>query len=108
MSCAEIMSQLPGRINKDAAKGWNAVIQFKFSGDGGGDWHLTVKDGEASLGEGTTDAATATVNTTAENWVGMTTGTLNPMQLFMSGALKVEGNIADVMKLNDPNVFKKD
>ncbi len=107
-TCAEIMDQMPGRINTEAAKDWNTVIQFKLSGDGGGDWNLTIVNGEATMATGEAAEPKATVLTSAESWVGMTTGTLNPMQLFMSGQLQVQGNIADVMKMNDPNVFKKE
>ena len=107
-TCAEIMEALPGRFNTEAAKDWNAVVQFQLSGDDGGEYTLTVKDGNATVAQGSTDEASATVIVSADNWVGMITGSANPMQLFMTGQLQVKGNIADVMKLNDPNVFVRE
>ena len=37
----------------------------------------------------------------------MTTGTVQAMQAFMTGQLKVEGNVGDVMKLNNPKIFAR-
>ena len=37
----------------------------------------------------------------------MITGSVNPMQAFMSGKIKITGNMADVMKLQNPTVFAR-
>jgi putative sterol carrier protein len=105
----DIFEAIPGRFDAKGAAGWKARIQFVFRGDGGDqDWYIQIADGNCSAGEGKVDQPTATVSTSAKTWIGMTTGTVQPMQAFTSGQLKVAGNIGDVMKLNSPQIFKRE
>ena len=43
---------MPANLNADAAKGMNSVIQFNLSGDGGGNYHVIIKDGACTVAEG--------------------------------------------------------
>ncbi len=107
MTCNEIFAAMPGRFLSDGAQGWNAVMQFKLSGDGGGEWNVVVQDGTCTVNEGVAEEPTATVEATAEVWQNMTTGKLNPMMAMMTGKLKAKGNLSDLMKLNDDKIFDK-
>ena len=44
-------------------------------------------------------AADSTVKVSWEDWQGLAQGTLNPMTAFMSGKLKVEGDMSVAMQL---------
>ena len=107
-SCQEIFSEMPARFNADAAQGWETEIQFEITGDGGGSWLLSVKDGVCSVSEGSSGSPTATLHSDAATWVGVHTGTVNPMMAFMGGKIRVEGNTAELMRLQDPKVFRRD
>ena len=107
ISAQQIFDAIPSRFNGAAAGGWNAVIQFALTGDGGGDWYVTVQNAACTVTAGKAEKPTATVRTSAQTWVGMVSGTVNPMNAFMSGQLTVQGNIGDVMKLQSPEVFRK-
>ena len=106
----DILTRIPGRFDAEAAGDWEATIQFEFSGEGSDDenWTVAVKGGECTVSEGTIDDPSATVKTAAEVWIGMTTGDVNPMQAFMSGKLKVSGDMGAVMKLNNPKIFRRE
>jgi len=105
----DIFNAIPARFDAKAAAGWKAKIQFTFRGDGGDqDWVIAVDDGKCSVSEGKVDGPSATVQTSAKTWIGMTTGKVQAMQAFTSGLLKVSGNIGDVMKLNSPQVFRRE
>ncbi|MHC4391046.1 MAG: SCP2 sterol-binding domain-containing protein [Planctomycetota bacterium] len=108
VTCADIFKEMPNRFNAEAAGDWNTVVQFNVSGDGGGEWILKVADGKCTVDEGKIEDAIATVNTDAETWVGVNTGTVNPMMAFMSKKLAVTGNMAELMKLNNPAIFRRD
>ena len=41
-----IFDAMPAQINADAAKGMNSTIQFKLTGDGGGDYYVEIKKTE--------------------------------------------------------------
>jgi putative sterol carrier protein len=102
---AQIMNAMPGRFNGEAAGNWETVIQFNIAN--GGDWIMEVKGGKCEVKEGKAPAAKATVVTDADTWVGINTGKVNPMQAFMTGKIKVTGNMGELMKLQNPAVFKK-
>lgn len=106
VSLKDIFQAIPERFNGDAAGSWNADIQFRFANDSGEDcWFVSVADGGINAGEGTVEQPTATILTGAETWIGMTMGSVDPMQAFMTGKLRIEGNMGDVMKLQDKSIF---
>ena len=107
ISIKDIFEAMPARFNSAAAGDWNADIQFNFSGDDGENWFVSVGEGACNVGAGTHDSPSATIDTSSDTWIGMITGSVDPMQAFMSGKLKVSGNIGDVMKLQNPNVFAR-
>ncbi len=103
----DIFEALPGRFNGQAAGGWETTIQFNLAGDGGGTWYMDVKGGTCTVSAGSATAPKATLNTDAATWVGINTGTVNPMTAFMTGKIKVQGDMGQLMKLNNPAIFKK-
>jgi putative sterol carrier protein len=97
----QIFDELPGRFNATNAAGWNTVIQFNISGDKGGNYVVDVKDGKCEVRQGSAEKASATITTSDDTWIGIVEGRVNPMTAFTLGQLKVSGNIADVMKLQN-------
>jgi len=101
----EIFSQMPTNFNADAAKGMNSVIQFNLSGDGGGNYHVIVKDGACSVAEGSHASPNMTMTMAAQDYVDMITGKLNGQMAFMSGKLKIAGDMGLAMKMQ--SLFKR-
>ena len=101
----EIFSQMPANINPDAAKGMNSVIQFNLTGDGGGNWHVIIKDGTAAVNEGTHASPNMTMTIAAQDYVDMISGKLNGQMAFMSGKLKIAGDMGLAMKMQ--SLFKR-
>ncbi len=98
-NCKEIFDEMPTRFNPASAVGWNTTIQFKISGDKGGDFILKVADGNCTVTQGVDPSPSATLITSDDTWMGIVMGTTNPMTAFTLGQLKVQGNMGDVMKL---------
>lgn len=86
--------------NFDASKAGdlNFSIAFDLSGDGGGQWYATIADGKLDTGKGSIDNPTATLSMDADDFAAMSKGELNPMMAFMSGKIKVDGDLNSVMK----------
>jgi len=101
----EIFSQMPTNFNADAAKGMNSVIQFNLSGDGGGNYHVIIKDGACSVAEGSHASPNMTMTMAAQDYVDMITGKLNGQMAFMSGKLKIAGDMGLAMKMQ--SLFKR-
>ena len=92
-SVKEVFDGMSDAFNATAAQGLDAVFQFEITGDDGGNWAVTIKDGACEIIEGTHDAPTTTLTMSGETWLAMVNGELNGMQAFMSGQLKVSGDI---------------
>jgi len=95
----EIFSLMPAQLNADTAKGMNSVIQFNLTGDGGGEWNVAIADGNCQVGEGTHASPNMTMTMTAGDYVDMITGKLNGQMAFMSGKLKIAGDMGLAMKM---------
>lgn len=99
MSVSELFNTMPSRLQADKAAGTNMGILFNLSGDGGGQYYVNIHDGRLDVSEGAPAATpNATVNMTAEDFQAMSSGSLNPMMAFMTGKVKVEGDLNSVMK----------
>ena len=94
-----IFDAMPAQINADAAKGMNSTIQFKLTGDGGGDYYVEIKDGTAKVTQGTAPSPNMTMTLAAQDYVDLIGGKLNGQMAFMSGKLKIAGDMGAALKL---------
>jgi hypothetical protein len=76
-----------------------AVYQFNISGAGGGSWTVDCTQPGGKIAEGTADAAGCTVVATEADFLAIVNGKLNPQMAFMSGKLKIAGDMGLAMKL---------
>ncbi|MEA2000464.1 MAG: SCP2 sterol-binding domain-containing protein, partial [Actinomycetota bacterium] len=61
------------------------------------DYYLSVGDGAASMALGTMDDADVSISSTHETAVSLFKGDLNTQMAFMTGQIKVSGNMAVLM-----------
>jgi len=96
---AAVFDQISGLINDDLVKKTNAVYSFALS-DQKTSWFLDLKNAPGSCGQGApTSEADATLSMTSNNFKKMFSGQLKPTTAFMSGRLKISGNMGKAMKL---------
>jgi putative sterol carrier protein len=95
----ETFDQMPGRFKADRAAGTNATIQYDISGEGGGTWHAVIKDGACTVASGPATNPNLTLQIGAQEWLDMTSGKQSGQMLFMSGKLKLKGDMGLAMKL---------
>lgn len=100
-----IFDAMPGQLNADAAKGMTTVIQFNLSGDGGGEYNVAIKDGACTVNTGAHASPNMTMTMAAQDYVDMITGKLNGQMAFMSGKLKIAGDMGLAMKMQ--SLFKR-
>ena len=96
---AELFKEMPKQFNTDKAGDLNAAVVFDLSGDEGGQWTVQIADGKCEVLETAIDSPTATVKMASEDYTAMVSGKLNPMMAFMSGKIKVDGDLNSVMKV---------
>jgi len=82
----------------------NAVFKFVLSGDNGGTWTLDLRKGTRSdfVSRGDDPKADASIHVAAADWLALTGGRMNPMRAFMSGKIRVDGDLK--LAVNLPNV----
>ena len=97
-TAADIFNSMPERFKADKAGDMDAAVQFDLSGDGGGQWYVVIAAGNVTVEKGTNPNPNATIRMAAPDYVDMSTGKLNSMAAFMSGKVKVEGDLNTVMK----------
>jgi putative sterol carrier protein len=95
----ESFEAMPGRFRPDKAAGTSAVIQYDISGEGGGTWNAVIKDGACVVNEGQAANPNLTLSISAQDWLDMLGGKQSGQMLFMSGKLKVKGDMGLAMKL---------
>jgi 3-hydroxyacyl-CoA dehydrogenase/3a,7a,12a-trihydroxy-5b-cholest-24-enoyl-CoA hydratase len=76
-----------------------AVYQFNLQGDEGGKYVVDLKEGNGRAYPGTAPDPDCTLTIATPDFLALTTGELDPQAAFMSGKLKINGNIVLSTKL---------
>jgi putative sterol carrier protein len=84
----------------DPAKLAGMTNSYLFDIDGEGQWFVNVQDGALSVAQGGGDGnADATISTSAETFEKIVAGEQNPTTAYMTGKLKIKGDMGAAMKL---------
>ncbi len=86
----------------DASKiaGMNAIYQFNL---GDSVYAVAVADGALNVSEGAAEKPSIELTMTEDDFIALTKGELNGQQAFLTGKLKIKGDMTLAMKLQ--NVF---
>ena len=96
MTAREFFEGLESRI--DPSKTAGMTNSYVFEIDGAGAWKVDVQDGSVSVTEGGGDAD-ATISASEETFNQIAAGDLNATTAYMTGKLKVKGDMGAAMKL---------
>ena len=94
-------TKIGGRLaaNPDIASSINSVYQFELTGDDASNWILDLTKSSDYVSEGTHDDPSVTVTMTSADFISMVEGNLAPQMAFMTGKLKIKGEMALALKL---------
>jgi putative sterol carrier protein len=95
---AQLFPELLTHFVPEKAEGINAAIQVDLSGDNGGLYWLKIQDKQATIGEGKVEKPKMTVRATADDFAALAQGTIDPIQAFMRGRIKVQGDMGLALK----------
>ena len=97
MSVQEFFDSLEKRVDPSRTAGMHNTYAFDI--DGAGEWTVSVDDGRVNVSDGASPDADCTITSSAESFERIVAGELNPTSAYMTGKLKVKGDMAAAMKL---------
>lgn len=97
----EVFEAMPSRFLPDQAGDMRAVIQFDLSGEGGGQWFVTIADRALQVAVGQTPIPSLTLAMTAGDYLAMINRDLKPMAAFMQGRVRVRGDMPLLLKMQN-------
>ncbi len=89
---SEILTHAITALSERLSDGFDGTAKFEIEGEG------SIMVDENGVREGD-DEADVTMIASAETFQGIIEGDVNPTMAFMSGKLKIEGNMGLAMKL---------
>jgi putative sterol carrier protein len=96
MAAADFFASLPSRADASKTAGMNNSYLFDI--EGAGQWKVDVDEGRVTVTEGGGDAD-ATIQASREVFEKIVAGEQNPTSAYMTGKLKIKGDMGAAMKL---------
>ncbi len=92
---------IPARLlsKPDVVSKINAVYQFNITGPGGGSWSVDCTQPGGRVQAGSVNDAKCTVAAVDQDFLAIVNGKLNAQMAFMSGKLKIQGDMGLALKL---------
>ncbi len=91
--------RVPSAFRPEAAGGLSSVFGFDLTGAGGGQWHVAVAGGRCTVQSGAAPSPKVVVQCDATDWLAIVNGALDPGTAFMTGRLRVKGDLGLAFKL---------
>ena len=92
----DFFAGLESRVDESKLAGMKNSYLFDIEGEG--QWHVDVKDNKLTVTEGGGDAD-VTITTSSETFDKIAAGEQNPTTAYMTGKLKIKGDMGAAMKL---------
>lgn len=93
VTAREILGAIGERFRPDKAAGVKLKYGYDLTGEGGGQFTITIADGTCTLKEGLDADLAVKMTMEAATYVGMMTGTVDGTAAFMSGKVKIDGDM---------------
>jgi len=97
VAAKDFFAGLESRVDESKLAGMNNSYLFDIEGEG--QWFVDVKDNKLSVTEGAADSADATITTSSETFDKIASGEQNATTAYMTGKLKIKGDMGAAMKL---------
>jgi putative sterol carrier protein len=101
----QVVGEMPTYFLPEKAGNTNASILFDLSGEHPGKRFITIADGRATAGQGEVENPNLTLIADSGDFVKIFTGGLDPTAAFMSGKLKIKGDMGLAIRMQ--SMFKR-
>jgi putative sterol carrier protein len=100
-----VVNEMPNYFLPEKAGNTSATIQFDLTGTDAGKRFIKIADGKATSGQGEVDSPNLTLIADSGDFVKIFTGGLDPTAAFMSGKLKIKGDMGLAIRMQ--SMFKR-
>lgn len=97
----EIFAEINSRLEADPDRvgNTNAAYLFDLDGEDGGQYHIVLRNGAGKAGPGSVDNPNITISMKSSDFADLAAGRLDGTMGFMSGKIKIKGDMQLAMKL---------
>jgi len=96
-SVSEFFEALPGRVDESKIAGMNNTYRFEV--EDAGSWIVDVQGGSVSVAQNGDAEPDCTIQTSEETFQKLVSGEQNPTSAYMTGKVKIKGDMGAAMKL---------
>jgi putative sterol carrier protein len=97
VAAKDFFAGLESRVDESKLAGMNNSYLFDIEGEG--QWFVDVKDNKLTVTEGGGGTADVTLSTSSDTFAKIASGDQNPTTAYMTGKLKIKGDMGAAMKL---------
>ncbi len=98
-SARQILELMPAGFDREAAKGVSLIYQFRLTGEGGGQYYVAIEDETCEFKEREHPSPDVVLTISAQDFCGLTMGKLPFAMAFITGRLKVTGDLRLVLRM---------
>lgn len=91
--------KIASRLKAAPQRDINATYQFDIEGENGGQWYIILNDTENKVEKGSLENPNCVITLSEGDLINLVQGNLNPQLAFMTGKLRVKGDIALALRL---------
>lgn len=95
----EMFNELPKYFDPEAWGSKDATMVFDVTGEQSGTWVAKIENKQLDVHKGTAEDPDMTLIASGDDLLKMVNGDLNPVSAFMSGKVKIQGDMSLAMKL---------
>ena len=104
-SLAQLLEGLPQSMTPRQLAGMDATVQLRSTGDVTDEWTVVVKNGECTVSKGPAQTPDLAIEASASVWSSLMKKTLDPAWAYMSGQIRVSGDLGLAMRLQSLLTF---
>ena len=98
-SIPQLMDSIPQYFVPERAKGVDAVVNFRLTGAGGGDWVVTIRQQTCTVQQGIDPQPRLVFSAEAQDCLDVLTGKMDGMRAYMQGRLRLQGDMSLAIRL---------